>query len=134
MIGLRTFFGSGAVLAALIVTAAPGAFAEDLNDYPTAARALERLSLVFLVGGIIFELVTGLLFEEYWVPYHFDFTAAHYYGAWVFFGALVLHTVVKLPKLRRSLRTRGALSQVLRTDLEHTVPEPPETRGQGLHP
>ena len=33
--------------------------------------------LVFLVAGIFFELVTGLLFEEYWVPYHFDFTAAH---------------------------------------------------------
>ena len=64
------------------------------------AHALERLSLIFLVGGIFFEIVTGVLFEEYWVPYHFDFTAAHYYGAWVFFGALVLHTVVKLPKLR----------------------------------
>jgi DMSO/TMAO reductase YedYZ molybdopterin-dependent catalytic subunit len=90
------------------------------------AHALERISLVFLVGGIFFEIVTGLLFEEYWVPFHFGFTAAHYYGAWVFFGALVLHTVVKLPKLRRSLRTRGMLSQVLGTDLEHTVPEPPE--------
>ena len=90
------------------------------------AHALERLSLIFLVGGIFFEIVTGVLFEEYWVPYHFDFTAAHYYGAWVFFGALVLHTVVKLPKLRSSLRTRGSLSRVLRTDLEHTIPEPLE--------
>ena len=90
------------------------------------AHALERLSLVFLVGGIFFEVVTGLLFEEYWVPYHFDFTAAHYYGAWVFFGALGLHTAVKLPKLRESLRTRGSLARVLRTDLKHTVPEPPE--------
>jgi hypothetical protein len=39
MIGLRTFFGSGAVLTALIIAAAPRAIAEDLNDYPTAARA-----------------------------------------------------------------------------------------------
>jgi hypothetical protein len=38
MIGLRTFLGSGAVLTALIV-AAPRALAEDINDYPTAARA-----------------------------------------------------------------------------------------------
>jgi DMSO/TMAO reductase YedYZ molybdopterin-dependent catalytic subunit len=90
------------------------------------AHAIERISLVFLVGGIFFEIATGVLFEEYWVPYHFDFTAAHYYGAWVFFGALALHTAVKLPKLRQSLRTRGSLSQVLRTDLDHTVPEPPE--------
>ena len=94
--------------------------------FRSPAHALERISLIFLVGGIFFEIVTGVLFEEYWVPYHFDFTAAHYYGAWVFFGALALHTVLKLPKLRRSLRTRGSLSQVLRTDLEHTVPEPSE--------
>jgi hypothetical protein len=39
MIGLRTFFGSGAVLTAFITAAAPRALAEDLNDYPTAARA-----------------------------------------------------------------------------------------------
>ncbi len=90
------------------------------------AHAIERISLVFLVGGIFFEIVTGVLFVEYWVPFHFGFTAAHYYGAWVFFGALVLHTTVKLPKLRQSLRTRGTLSQVLRTDLEHTVAEPSE--------
>jgi DMSO/TMAO reductase YedYZ molybdopterin-dependent catalytic subunit len=90
------------------------------------AHAIERISLVFLVGGIFFEIATGVLFVEYWVPFRFDFTAAHYYGAWVFFGALVLHTVVKLPKLRQSLRTRGMLGRILRTDLEHTVPEPLE--------
>jgi hypothetical protein len=39
MICLRTFFGSGVVLAALIIAAAPRVLAEDLNDYPTAARA-----------------------------------------------------------------------------------------------
>jgi DMSO/TMAO reductase YedYZ molybdopterin-dependent catalytic subunit len=90
------------------------------------ARTLERLSLVFLVCGILFELVTGVLFEEYWVPFHFDFTAAHYYGAWVFFGALVAHTASKLSTMRSALRTRGSLARVLRTDLEHTLPEPPE--------
>ena len=100
------------------------------------ARALERLSLLFLVSGILFELVTGVLFEEYWVPYHFDFTSAHYYGAWVFFGALVAHTVVKFSTMRSALRTRGSLARVLRTDLEHTLPEPPEdlARAQSLVP
>ena len=39
MIGLRTFLGSGAILTALIIVAAPRAIADDLNDYPTAARA-----------------------------------------------------------------------------------------------
>jgi hypothetical protein len=88
--------------------------------------AIERLSLVFLVAGIFFELGTGLLFEQYWLPYHFDFTAAHLYGAWVFFGALLLHMALKLPKMRSALRTRGTLTRVLGTDLAHTEPEPPE--------
>src|SRR6202012_1712026 len=89
-------------------------------------EAIERLSLGFLVTGIFFDLATGILLEEYWIPYHFDFTAAHLYGAWVFFGALLLHTALKLPKLRSALRTRGTLARVLGTDLAHTGPEPPE--------
>jgi hypothetical protein len=36
---LQTLFRSGAVLAFLAMTAAPEASAEDLNDYPTSARA-----------------------------------------------------------------------------------------------
>jgi hypothetical protein len=39
MIGFRTFLGSGAVLTAFIIAAVPSAVAEDINDYPTAARA-----------------------------------------------------------------------------------------------
>jgi hypothetical protein len=38
MTGLRTFFRSGALLTALIAAAA-SASADDLNDYPTPARA-----------------------------------------------------------------------------------------------
>src|SRR5450631_1588252 len=39
MVGLRRLLGSGAVLAAAIIVATPGTRAEDLNDYPTSARA-----------------------------------------------------------------------------------------------
>jgi hypothetical protein len=35
----QTFFRSGAVLAILMIAAAPNLAAEDLNDYPTSARA-----------------------------------------------------------------------------------------------
>jgi hypothetical protein len=35
----QTFFRSGAVLAILMIAAAPKLAAEDLNDYPTSARA-----------------------------------------------------------------------------------------------
>ncbi len=94
--------------------------------FRSLSHALERLSLVFLVGGIMFEIVTGLLFVEYWVPFHFDFTAAHFYGAWVFFGAFLLHSGLKLGKLRASLRDRSAILEVAGTDLAHTVAEPPE--------
>ena len=36
---LRTLFRSGALLAISLVAAAPRVMAEDLNDYPTSARA-----------------------------------------------------------------------------------------------
>ena len=39
MTGLRTFFRSGALVSALMTAAASCASAEDLNDYPTSARA-----------------------------------------------------------------------------------------------
>jgi hypothetical protein len=39
MTGLRSFFRSGALVTALIIATAPCASAEDLNDYPTSARA-----------------------------------------------------------------------------------------------
>jgi DMSO/TMAO reductase YedYZ molybdopterin-dependent catalytic subunit len=103
----------------------PRFFARPLFRSP--AHMIERVSLVFLVGGIFFEIVTGVLFIEYWLPFHFGFTAAHYYGAWVFFGAFILHTVVKLPKLRSSLATRGAVLRVLRTGLAATAVESPES-------
>jgi DMSO/TMAO reductase YedYZ molybdopterin-dependent catalytic subunit len=96
------------------------------------AHALERLSLVFLVGGIYFELVTGILFVEYWFPFHFDFDAAHYYGAWVFFGALALHVGLKFGRMREALATRRDLIAV--GSLAHTAPEPPDHVPDSLVP
>ncbi len=52
------------------------------------AHALERLTLALLVGGALFEFVTGILNIQYWYAFKFDFTHAHYYGAWVFIGAI----------------------------------------------
>ena len=39
MVRLSSLFRSSALLAASIVAVMPGAMAEDLNDYPTSARA-----------------------------------------------------------------------------------------------
>ncbi len=73
------------------------------------AHALERLTLALLVGGALFEFVTGILNIQYWYAFKFDFPQAHYYGGWVFIGALIAHVSVKFPTMRRSLRTREAL-------------------------
>src|SRR5437588_5058749 len=50
----------------------------------TAAAALERASLLLLVGGGLFEFATGVLNIQNYYPWHFGFVRAHYYGAWVF--------------------------------------------------
>jgi DMSO/TMAO reductase YedYZ molybdopterin-dependent catalytic subunit len=89
----------------------------------SAAQALERLSLLLLVGGALFEFATGILNIQDYYPWHFGFVRAHYYGAWVFFTAFVLHVCVKLPVVVRSYRERGWL-RPLRDDLLSTLPEP----------
>lgn len=80
-----------------------------LFEWPPArspAHALERLTLALLVGGALFEFVTGILNIQYWYAFKFDFPQAHYYGAWVFIGALIAHVTLKFGTMRRSLRTR----------------------------
>ncbi len=48
------------------------------------AQVLERLSLLMLVGGLLFEIVTGVLNIQYDYIFGFSFYTAHYLGAWVF--------------------------------------------------
>jgi DMSO/TMAO reductase YedYZ molybdopterin-dependent catalytic subunit len=87
------------------------------------AHAIERLSILTLVASVLVEFVTGVLDAEYWYPWHFSFYLVHYYGAWVFFSAFVVHVTVKLPTVRRAYRTQGVLKP-LRDDLAHTKSEP----------
>ena len=94
----------------------------------SVANALERLSLLLLVGGALFEFATGLFDIQNYYPWHFDFYTAHYYGAWVFFTAFALHVCVKLPVVVRTYRDRGWL-RPLRDDLRSTRPEQPEPNG-----
>ncbi len=90
----------------------------------TPAHALERLSLVLLVGGGLFVIATGVINIQLWYPFGFSFVPAHYYGAIIFLAALVLHVALKLPLTVRAFRERGLLAP-LRDDLEHTRPEEP---------
>lgn len=99
-----------------------------LFDWPPArsvAQLLERLSLLLLVGGILFETATGLLNIQYAYLFGFDFYTAHWYGAWVFTAALVTHVAIKLPRMVTALRGPG----FARTPLARTRPEPPDPDG-----
>jgi DMSO/TMAO reductase YedYZ molybdopterin-dependent catalytic subunit len=93
------------------------------------AKVLERLSLLLLVGSILFEIVTGLLNIQYDYVFGFSFYAAHYTGAWIFIGAFVAHVALKLPRAVRTLRSRSVRTE-LRTPLAATLPE--DDDGSGL--
>jgi DMSO/TMAO reductase YedYZ molybdopterin-dependent catalytic subunit len=92
------------------------------------AMALERLSLLALVGGAAFQFATGILNIQLFYPWHFNFVVAHYYGAWVFTTALLVHVGVKLPVLARAFRDRGVV-RPLRHGLAQTTPEPVDPDG-----
>jgi DMSO/TMAO reductase YedYZ molybdopterin-dependent catalytic subunit len=92
------------------------------------AHALERASLALLVGGAVFELVTGILNISNFYPWHFSFYDAHLYGAWVFIAAFTVHVGLKLPVMLRALRGRS-LRRELGTPLADTRPEPPDPDG-----
>ena len=86
------------------------------------AQALERLGLLQLVGGALFEFVTGIMNVQYWYAFGFSFYTAHLYGAWVFFAGFALHVAVKLPLQRRVLRSRRIVDE-LKVKLADTRPE-----------
>jgi DMSO/TMAO reductase YedYZ molybdopterin-dependent catalytic subunit len=94
----------------------------------SVAQVLERVTLLMLVGGILFEIVTGVLNIQYDYIFGFSFYTAHYFGAWVFIAAFVSHVCLKLPKMVHSLRSRSMRS-VLGTSRADTVPEPPDPDG-----
>ncbi|WP_232665619.1 molybdopterin-dependent oxidoreductase [Pseudonocardia sp. TRM90224] len=91
------------------------------------AHALERLSLLLLVGSILFEIVTGILNIQYDYVFGFSFYAAHYTGAWIFIGAFAAHVVLKLPRMVRGLRSRS-----LRAELRAPTTEQEPDDGSGL--
>lgn len=74
----------------------------------SALHALERLSILVLFAGAMFELVTGLLNAAQWYPWKFPFIQTHFWVAWVTVGALVVHIGVKAPEIQRGLRLGAA--------------------------
>jgi DMSO/TMAO reductase YedYZ molybdopterin-dependent catalytic subunit len=122
--------GLGLVLIPLVL-AKLWSVVPKLFSWPPArsvAQVLERLSLLLLVGGILFEIVTGVLNIQYDYIFGFSFYTGHYYGALVFLGAFIVHVGLKLPTMIRSLRSRSLRTE-LRTSRADTRPEPADTGG-----
>jgi DMSO/TMAO reductase YedYZ molybdopterin-dependent catalytic subunit len=90
-----------------------------LRHPPGGARA----SLLLLVGGAMFELVTGVTNIQYFYAWPFGFYQAHYYGAWVFIAAFVVHVAFRLRRMITGLRSRNLRSE-LRTPVSATTAEP----------
>ncbi|MCS7479103.1 molybdopterin-dependent oxidoreductase [Umezawaea endophytica] len=82
-------------------------------------HALERGSILVLIGASFFELLTGVFNVAQNYPWAFFFPTAHYAVAWIAVGALLVHIAVKLPVIREALTrseeeprpTTGALSR-----------------------
>jgi len=87
------------------------------------ASALERLTLVPLVGGAIFLLFTGVANINLWYPWPFNFRTSHYWIAWITIGALVVHVGAKVTT------TRAALSR--KRDAPDDDPDPAAASGPG---
>lgn len=100
----------------------------DFPPFRSIAQALERLSLLMLVGGILFEIVTGVLNIQYDYIFGFSFYDAHYFGAWVFIAGFVMHITLKIPRMVSGLRSLS-LREVLRTNRSDTRPQPPDPDG-----
>ena len=93
------------------------------------AQVLERVSLLMLVGGILFEIITGVLNIQYDYIFGFSFYTAHYYGAWVFIAGFVIHIAIKIPRMWTGLRSMS-MREVLRTNRADTRPS--RTNADGL--
>ncbi|MGW8882983.1 molybdopterin-dependent oxidoreductase [Streptomyces sp. NPDC055749] len=70
----------------------------------SVAHGLERISLLLLVGGALFEFITGLLNIQLEYLFPGSFYPLHFYGGWVFFAGFLAHTCLKLPQAVRALR------------------------------
>ncbi|MFF8372079.1 molybdopterin-dependent oxidoreductase [Streptomyces lydicus] len=95
-------------------------------------HAAERLSLLLLVGGALFEFVTGLLNIQLEYVFPGSFYPLHFYGAWVFIGAFVAHVVLRLPRTVRAVRERtDPAPEADDTGLVAPRPAPPTVSRRG---
>ncbi|NBE54266.1 molybdopterin-dependent oxidoreductase [Streptomyces boluensis] len=119
------------VLLAKLWSVVPKLFA--LPPARSLAHALERLSLLLLVGGVLFEFVTGVLNVQLDYVFPGSFYPLHFYGAWVFFAAFLAHVLLKAPAAVRNLRglRRPPQDDVEADGLTAPSPAPPTVSRRG---
>ncbi|WP_433471780.1 molybdopterin-dependent oxidoreductase [Spirillospora sp. CA-142024] len=69
-------------------------------------HGVERALVFVLVGAALFQFVTGVMNIGYWYAFRFYFTTAHYWTAYILFGALLIHVANEWSKARRTVMTR----------------------------
>ena len=82
---------------------------------------VERATLPVLIGGSMFQVVTGLQNAQYWYPWGFFFPVGHYWAAWVTIGALIAHIGAKA-----TIATRVVREGVPRAEPPVPRAEPPD--------
>ncbi|MCA1588382.1 MAG: molybdopterin-dependent oxidoreductase [Chloroflexi bacterium] len=99
----------------------------------SVSHAVERLSLLGLVGGGLFTFATGIVNIQYWYVVPGGFYAAHLYGAWIFMGSFAAHAVVKFSTMRAGVRCpRPATPLTDPTGLASPRPAPGTLSRRGL--
>ncbi|MCW2615604.1 MAG: hypothetical protein JWN08_2598 [Frankiales bacterium] len=109
-----------------VVLAKLWSVAPKLFEWPpvaSPAKALERLSILLIVGSILLLMVTGVMNVQYDYAWGFSFYTGHFYAAWVFIAAFAAHVGLKLPVMVRSLRSRSFVAE-MRVSTKDTVAEP----------
>ncbi|MEU3842886.1 molybdopterin-dependent oxidoreductase [Streptomyces sp. NPDC028635] len=119
------------VLLAKLWSVVPKLFA--LPPARSLTHALERVSLLLLVGGALFEFTTGVLNVQLDYLFPGSFYPLHFYGAWVFFAAFVVHAALRVPAAVRNVRRRGHTqpAQASGADLVSPRPDVPSVSRRG---
>ena len=106
--GLHIISGTAAIplLIAKLWSVYPRLF---LGAPKNVAAAMERVSLLPLVGGSTFMLFTGTANIARWYPWPFFFPHGHYWGAWITIGALVVHIGARSSTAGAALRNDPAV-------------------------
>ncbi|NEA39902.1 molybdopterin-dependent oxidoreductase [Streptomyces sp. SID11385] len=119
------------VLLAKLWSVVPKLFA--LPPVRSLAHGLERITILLLVGGGLFEFTTGVLNVQLDYLFPGSFYPLHFYGAWLFFAAFALHAALRVPLAVRTVRAARAEGNLLAPGDERANPGVHAAGRSGAH-